>query len=75
MSESTILKSMYRVYRVVVGVYGLDYLRGPNKEETVQILEQNAARGFSGMLGSIDCMHWSWKNCPFLLARIVQRRA
>jgi hypothetical protein len=24
------------------------------------------------MLGSVDCIHWSWKTCPFYLASIVK---
>ncbi|GJR50728.1 putative nuclease HARBI1 [Tanacetum coccineum] len=30
--------------------------------------------GLPGMLGSIDCMHWDWKNCPKALAAQFKRR-
>jgi hypothetical protein len=41
-----------------------EYLRPPKPEELEKILQQNEACGFPDMIGSIDCMHWRWKNCP-----------
>ncbi|XP_026410888.1 protein ALP1-like [Papaver somniferum] len=41
-----------------------EYLRNPNQDDINRILAENETRGFSGMLGSVDCMHWPWKNCP-----------
>nr|XP_020163663.2 uncharacterized protein LOC109749081 [Aegilops tauschii subsp. strangulata] len=63
MGESTCLKITFKLARTMVGVFGPEYLREPNAQDTEK-LAIGEARGFPGMLGSIDCMHWQWKNCP-----------
>ncbi|XP_056849930.1 uncharacterized protein LOC108840392 isoform X2 [Raphanus sativus] len=32
--------------------------------DTVDEYLRLECRGFPGMIGSIDCIHWEWKNCP-----------
>ncbi|XP_026400539.1 uncharacterized protein LOC113296446 [Papaver somniferum] len=39
-------------------------MRLPTTEDTRRLLDQNEARGFPGMLGSLDCTHWEWRLCP-----------
>jgi hypothetical protein len=56
---------MYRFCEDVIMVFGEYYLRELNIDDTGRLLSINESRGFPGMLGSIDCMHWQWKNYPF----------
>jgi hypothetical protein len=46
-------------------MFGEEYLRQPTAEDMAHLLSINASGRFSGMLGSIDCMHYEWKNFPF----------
>jgi hypothetical protein len=62
--EATVLKSLKRFVQVVISVFSEKYLRSPNNEDIARLLAEGKNRGFLGMLGSIDCMHWKWKNCP-----------
>jgi hypothetical protein len=62
--ESTSLEALRKFVVAVVEVFGPEYMRLPNEQDTDRLLAIGESRGFPGMLGSIDCMHWSWKNYP-----------
>jgi hypothetical protein len=63
MSESSCLEAMYMFCRAVIAVFGEQYMRQPTAKDTTRLLSINYSRGFPGMFGSIECMHWEWKNC------------
>lgn len=62
--ESTAIESLWRFVSVVVETFGDGYLRSPNEDDTARLMTIGENRGFPSMHGSIDCMHWRWKNCP-----------
>ena len=62
--QSTAIESMKRFCRAIVEIFAERYLRTPNANDVARLLYIGQQRGFPGMLGSLDCMHWKWKNCP-----------
>ena len=57
-------QSLLHFVEGVITYFGDEYLRRPTSADIDRLLSVGASRGFPGMLGSIDCMHWGWKNCP-----------
>jgi hypothetical protein len=64
LSETTSMESMDKFCNSIISIYEYEYLRHPTKEDLERLLKIGEKRGFPGMLGSLDCMHWEWKNCP-----------
>ncbi|KAI7950916.1 hypothetical protein MJO29_009590 [Puccinia striiformis f. sp. tritici] len=64
LAESTSLESLSKFCTAIIEIHGEEYLQSPTTEDVKRILSINEKRGFPGMLGSLDCMHWGWKNCP-----------
>ena len=63
--ESTAFESLRRFVVAVDEIFGEQYLRYPTEADTTRLLAIGEQKGFPGMLGSIYCMHWAWKNCPY----------
>ena len=57
MGESQAIMCVKRFAVGIVQVFVHEYLRSPNAEDAARLLAMNKAHDFSGMLGSIDCMH------------------
>ncbi|XP_050117605.1 uncharacterized protein LOC126595314 [Malus sylvestris] len=64
MSESTCLDTLAEFCNTIVQLYKEEYLCKPNQEDMDRLIRKAEYRGFPGMIRSLDCMHWNWKNCP-----------
>ncbi|XP_013632977.1 PREDICTED: uncharacterized protein LOC106338579 [Brassica oleracea var. oleracea] len=64
LGESTSRLCLENVTNGIIQLFGDEYLRSSTPEDLQRLLDLGEARGFPCMIGSIDCMHWEWKNCP-----------
>lgn len=64
MSAATSRNALLKFCEGVIRIFGPEYLRRPTANDLARLLYVGEQRGFPGMMGSIDCMHWEWKNCP-----------
>ncbi|XP_068304305.1 uncharacterized protein [Pyrus communis] len=64
MSESTCSDTLEQFCDTIVQVYKDEYLRKPNQEDLNRLLRKAEDRGFPGIIVSLDCILWDWKNCP-----------
>ena len=72
--EGVAKKSFYAFCDWLNARYGATYMGVWTPEAIEKEMAINAERGFTGMLGSIDCTHWHWKNCPMPWAGQFQDR-
>jgi len=61
---TTSLECLRRFCKGIIWLYEQEYLRASAQDDLQRILHVSEMWGFPGMIGSIDCMHCEWKNCP-----------
>lgn len=62
--ENTTIAALKFFTRSIVTTCEAVYLRSLNEVDVTRLLQDGEQRGFPGMLGSLDCMHWHWDKCP-----------
>nr|XP_043622036.1 protein ALP1-like [Erigeron canadensis] len=65
MAQDTGYQCLDAFCKCVIQLYQQEYLRRPIEADVERLTAKHEqVHGFPGMLGSIDCMHWVWRNCP-----------
>jgi hypothetical protein len=65
MSVSLARECVGRFNVKMVKIFKPEFLRLPTAEDLKEVTSlHRAVHGVDGMLGSLDCMHTHWKNCP-----------
>ncbi|XP_024004398.1 uncharacterized protein LOC112081857 [Eutrema salsugineum] len=64
LGATTARKCLEHFVEGIIALFGDEYRRRPTPQDLQRLLAIGESRGFPGMIGSIDCMHWEWKNCP-----------
>nr|XP_043639674.1 uncharacterized protein LOC122610782 [Erigeron canadensis] len=65
MAQDTGYQCLNAFCKCVIQLYSDEYLRKPTEADIERLTAKCVeVHGFSGMLGSIDCMHWGWRNYP-----------
>ncbi|XP_071714680.1 uncharacterized protein [Rutidosis leptorrhynchoides] len=74
MGTSTSRDCLNNYCKCIIHMFSREYLRKPTEEDVRRLHAKHLEmHGFSGMLGSLDCMHWAWKNCPVAWQRHYHR--
>jgi hypothetical protein len=60
--ESTNLKCLRMFTKAVIALFGEEYLRPSNENDTTRLLALGEDRGFPGMLGSIDSHYYRTRH-------------
>ncbi|KAM1068393.1 hypothetical protein ACFX2A_000369 [Malus domestica] len=58
MFESTCFDNFAEFCHTVVQIYKEEYIRELNQADLERLLSKAEDRGFPGMIGLLDCMHW-----------------
>jgi hypothetical protein len=58
LGKTTTLECLEYYCSGIIEYFGDEFLRRPTVADTQCLLAKAEERGFSGILGSIDCMHW-----------------
>jgi hypothetical protein len=64
LGKTITLECLEYYYSGIIEYFGDEFLHHPTIADTQRLLAKAEERDFSGILGSIDCMHWQWYNCP-----------